>query len=131
MVLPVAVFAATGSGVLTSLTFAAGLLGTALVLGNESATLILLLLTRVGGAVDNPAAVAAVRAHAANRPQAVATIRKFLNAMSFLIGSALGGLLFGAFSVPVAVAVVLSTFLAALAVPPTSNQSEAPVRGSR
>lgn len=149
IVLPLAVYAATRSGLLTGLSFAlvrgaglvgsplgglladrvdrttllrvsfvvrAAVLGLALVVGRDDVTLLCLLLVRVGGTVDNPAAEAAVREHAGDRPRSVATIRKVATAVSQLIGPAVGGLLVSVFGVPVAVAVDLATFVIALLV---------------
>lgn len=109
------------------------LLGTALVVGREAVVLGCLLLVRIGGTVDNAAAEAAVREHAAERPRAVATIRKVATAVSWLVGPAVGGVLVSVLGVTPAIAVDLATFVAALALlarrpepPPTVATTTAP-----
>lgn len=92
------------------------LLAVALVTRVDMVTLAVLLLVRIGGTVDNPAAEAAVREHAGDRPQAVATIRKVAAAVSLLVGPAVGGLLVTLAGIPVAVAGDLATFVVALVV---------------
>lgn len=121
-------------------------LTTGLLIARNDVILIALLLARIGGTIDNPAAEAAIREHALAPPtadvdsrQAVATIRKVAAATSLLVGPAVGGLLVSAFGVSVAVWTDVGTFLLAMAVlgsmrslapPKCSDDGPSTLRGS-
>ncbi len=78
--------------------------------------LVALLGVRVGAALDNAAAEAAIRVRARHAPQQVAAVRRTAFSLSFLVGPALGGLVLATAGLRAALVVDLATFVLALVV---------------